>query len=386
MRKRLVTLTTLLFILLAFTSAGAVDFEFTLSQGHTDNLFKDNSQFVDDYSKARLSVNQTLWSFGEVTLRGGNTYYHDFIPLSQWEVGGDISIIPTPDQSPFRVHLSGGGNKYFYRESDSAISAINTSEFASGDYNGRLAFGYALNRWMRTRLSVKYTSLDYDSDNVESNRKWLFSVGMNWSLPWRNALDIEGGYQTGSIQRLDPTFRGAIREAEAYGYLVDGDLGIGYVSPRLSRPLGKKTGINLIFAHRWWAGGDRDAVVYGYSSGLLSPWVNEYIGNAFQVNLKTYLVPHLVVAAGFGYWDNKYLTMFEKEMTPLGIEVLSTLVGFHERKDIQRKYFLGVKVPVQMAGLLMEPSLRADISRHSSTVDPYSYNDFSMSAELVVKL
>ncbi|MBU0984010.1 MAG: hypothetical protein KKA42_09080, partial [candidate division Zixibacteria bacterium] len=325
-------------------------------------------------------------------------------------LGGGLTIIPTRDSSRLSSYAAINYSARRFRTTPAAddTSSVpghvpaetgNPNESDADDWDGTLAVGYLVSQSMRLRVGTTYRSTSYANDEVEPKHTFDYFLGGNLSLPGRNALDIEAGYTQGNLERV-PTWdyefdlpRGQITPDSIYSILIEDDLNSWYISPRLSRPIGNRTGVSITYSHREFIDRNDSALVYGYSSGYLSPWVSSYEGDAVQIKVKTYLIPKMIVTSGFGYWDKSMLDMLEQYrdfriiVDPFTGDTMTVdrtynanpyRCGIQERSDQRRQVFVNLQMPLQLRQGLLEPSLKLEFTSNSSSVRVYDYTDFAI--------
>lgn len=384
---------------------GFAGFEGSVTSGYTDNLLKDSSDIADSYRTANLTTNFYPVPLAEVSLNGSYTFYDGIPGLSNTVGGVGLTLIPLPASSRFSLYVAGHASKRDYRE---GTLTVRNDQYNTTDVDGLVSVGYRLRPTFRLRAGVSYkatlykktdyidssvtpavtTSIQSVSDKSERD----FFTGFNWTLPGSNVLDVEAGYSNGNLQRIDPGQEGLIEvdrgDTVAYNYLVDaGGLKAWYISPRISRPLGKRSGISVTYLHRSFVDMDDSTLVYGYSTGLQSPWVSTYEGDAIQISAKTYMLEKMIVSAGFSYQEKSYLDVLEMTQFHLPpnrvVDWLNKSFGWHERRDQQRQAFLYIQIPFAThSGLVMEPAARINYTSNSSSVNVYEYDDMTLSTSL----
>jgi hypothetical protein len=209
-----------------------------------------------------------------------------------------------------------------------------------------------------------------NSEQADKEILGVFS-GLNISFLGKNSLDMEAGYSFAQLRAIDTaTIYTYPQHIEEY----DGDLKSFYFSPRYSRPLGKKVGLAITYYFAQFLGDD-DPVVYSYSTGLLSPWASVWEGNSITMNLKSYLMPKMIMTAGLGYWNKLY------------IRTLRVPDWLEERKDDLSRYFFGFSWPMPSAGgIYFEPSLQINFSNCTSSLKLYDYSDFAVTVGFLIRL
>lgn len=383
---------TILFIASTISAGSFYTAEFDINGGSTSNLFKSHEEYSDVYTSLKGSINLYPSDFAEVNINSEYTKYNDFSDLSNMKYGGGLTVIPFNDSSKFKLFISGQYYGYKYKD----VLTTNSSEFSDKDANGKVSFGYAFSSNINARTGVYFTSTGFASDSVSDKNFHNIFTGINVTAFGHNSFDIEGGF---CFEKYDyvPEYREnyiitpfdtikftdiyIINPNEAYAIQKKSDLKSLYISSRLSRPVGNKTGLSLLYAYRGFTETQDSSVVYGYSTGYLSPWLNSYEGSTIQLKLKTYMLPHFILSAGFGYWDKAYLKVIESEGG-----VVST-VSAKFRKDDSRKYFLTIQLPfVTASGNFFEPTLNIEYTNNSSNIHEYEYTDFTVTTKLNIRL
>ncbi|MBD3404097.1 hypothetical protein GF420_14490 [candidate division GN15 bacterium] len=360
---------------------GPVSIEASLAGGNTRNLLKDWSSRETAYSTAGISLGLHPLAMAEIELIGEYTTYGQLSSLSNFRYGAGFTLIPTGDSARTSLLLSGFYHDRDYRDQ---VTDVTSTEFSSSEYEARAGLAHTFTNSFQARTGLVYRATAYGSDDVRDREALDWYTGVNVTLPGRNVLDVEAGLTHGNLDYVAQS-TGGIRPDRAYELLEQADLNTFYFSPRLSRPLGSRTGISLTVSHRQFVEQPDSAVVYGHSTGFLSPWVASYEGQAVAVNVKTFLIPRLITTLGAGYWSKDFLTTVETTDGFLGPQV-STLFA-EERSDEQRRVFLNLQWPITgRGGWFIEPSLYLGYVSNSSTIDVYDYTDLSVSTGISVRL
>jgi len=388
-----------LFVYPVASRAGVVDFdgEASVSAASTSNLFGDSTAQDDTYTTASLDLKVYPLSFARVNLAGGYTYYGNFFNLSNLVYGGGLTLIPTSDSSRFSLYLNGNYRDREYREPDNDSLSLNANEFAGSEYEATVAVGYKLTPTAEMRTGVSITSVGYDLEGVIDRRRYDLTAGANVTLPGGFSVDLEGGYSGGKYQHIDPVVvvggdtlpRRQILPGDQYTVLLEEDLRSIYISPRVSGPLGWKTAFSLTLSHRQFLEHNEADIIYGYSTGYLSPWLTEFAGEAAVVRVKTYLIPRLIVTLTTGYWQREHLQTVESEwlLDRFGRPYRTVnLLYAQKRADWRRRLNVRVQWPLVMKpGLIVEPSLEVDYTDNNSTVRVYDHSNFSLTGGLTVR-
>lgn len=226
---------------------------------------------------------------------------------------------------------------------------------------------------------VNADSIDADYEQYE-----LFT-GFNLVVYGSNSLDIETGWGFTSFTFIDDALK-FFDYVHPKASLRDGRFRSFYVSPRFSRPLGSKTGISVTYTYRHFTGADH-SVVLGYGTGFLSPWASVFDGSSISAQLKSYLIPRMVVSAGAGYWDKTYLKTMERVFNEAysGWEWPAPNV-VKPRKDYFTRWYFSIQRPVAFgASGILEPTVTVEYSHNCSSLDTYDYSGTTISAGLVYR-
>ncbi|MEW5795425.1 MAG: hypothetical protein AB1772_03595 [Candidatus Zixiibacteriota bacterium] len=377
-----------------------IDVEATASGGSTSNLFSDSTEKKDTYSTSSVDLNWYPLSVARLNLVSEYSYYGNYFNLSNLVYGGGLTLIPTSDSSRISTYLEGNLRKREYRDIESDSTTLNANEFTGDEYDAIVGIGYRLSSRTQLRAGVSFASTQYNVDGVIDREKLVITAGANTTLFDAYALDLEIGYSTGRYQHIDtityvggdppmPVPRRAILSGEQYSILLTDRLKSLYVSPRLSRSLGRKTGLSLTYSYRQFLDRNDAAIIYGYSSGYLSPWLGEFAGQAAVLKIKTYLIPRLITSISAGFWEREHIRTVERELRPNRLGQLISTVNLRyaqERTDWRRRVDLRLQWPILLgSGVVLEPSLQADYTDNNSIVRVYDYDDFSLSVGATVR-
>ena len=365
--------------------------EFLTGVNSTNNLFNYYSDSSDTYATSKLSVNLTPVSFGEINLFTGYTKYNKNNYLSNLNYGAGLTLIPLSDSLPLTLYINMTYQKYSYRD----VLTTTSSEFSDRDAGGMISLAYQITDLTNFRLGYSYSLLGYASDSVTDKKSNSLFAGMNFSLFGSNSIDIEGGYSFEKYDYLpeyDSVFHRTYGIDNKNGYLLleNADLKSIYLSLRYSRPISRKTGLSLSFAYKNFSEFQDSALILGSSTGYLSPWLSSYDGNATLIKIKTYSIPYAIINLGFGFWNSSYLKTLESEL--VYSELLEEYVytthtrNGRDRNDDKYRLFMSVAVPiVKSSGRLFEPSLNLDYTDNRSTIENFTYTDFTISLNLNIK-
>ncbi len=377
--------------------------EASLSGGSTTNLYSDSSHQYCLFRATSLDLDYSVTAFAQVNLTGEYTYYRQTSNLSNLSYSAGATLIPLSDSSRFTLYLNGNMRDRQYRDVATDSGGVNANEFTGREYDAKVGLGFDLTSTAQLRTSLTFNSTGYDIEGVLDKETYDAAVGANVTLFNRFSLDLELGYSTGRYQYINPISSGYIpppwdstfffpREDisgdSSYTILHEADLKSLYFSPRLSTSIGAKVGVSLTYMVRNFQDHDEDQTVYGYSTGWLSPWNTSYEGQATLLNLKTYLIPRLILSIDAGYWDKDYIKAVEygPYMDGFFRKEGVTYKERVDRSDYRSRTAITLQMPLaHSSGYFLEPSVTFDYTDNKSTVSVYEYVDFSVSGGLTVR-
>jgi len=375
--------------------------EFQTAEGFTDNLFLDTNSTGDNYNTTKVDISTYPVKFMELKLANEYTYYGDTYNLSNFKGDVGVTLLPLNENSAFSLYINGNYSTRVYR--------VAYQHFSTDNYDLAAGLGYSISEVFQLRTGWNYNSAEYTNElpkkvdttdivispfppydttvytNVSfgmeaDNDNHEFYIGGNFTFPGSNTVDLEAGYARKNMAFVErPENRDYLRAGR--DSLVDGKLESFYFSPRFSRPIGDKFGLNITYIYRNFKDPD-NIVVPGISTEFLSPWASVYEGEAITATIKTFLIPNFIVIVGAGYWDKDFLTTEQK------IDDNNTAtpeIQIRDRRDYQSKIYLSIQKPFPLRrGTLIEPALQFDYSDNKSSNSLYDYSSFS--ALLAVKI
>jgi len=379
---RIPTLLSLSFVsvcllLLAVSARADYDIVAGVNGGYIGNLYLDSNDVEDSYSTTQASFKYYPLSQIEIDLTGAYTYYSKKFDLSNFLYSGKITFIPTSEESPFSVYLSGAYDNVQYREKREDIDNNNSRWIAS--------IGYRLSPVVNLRAGSRLTATRYpNSEDIDADHeKYELFAGINLSLFGSNSVDIEAGLGRIDFVFLDPDTE--IVKPPGFGLpaeILEGNLRLYYISPRFSRPLGSRTGLSISYTYRQFTNPD-EVLIFGFATEFLSPWASIYEGSSVTVKLKSYMIPRMVVTTGAGYWDKTYLTALEEWINPAygGKEWRRS-----KRQDYFTRLYISLQRPVSfgMSGML-KPTVTVDYSHNNSSDEGYDYSGTTVSVAIVYR-
>jgi len=392
-------------IFLALMPAGSpraeidTDFEAILSHGAISNLFNDSNNVDDVYDAVKTEFGFYPFSNLVVNVENEYTYYEKTGGLSNFFGKGGFTFIPTREESPLSIYLTGLFGSRVYRD--------DFRSYNNDVYDAGLFLGYQVNSFLNLRTGISYNEEVYTNegddrqseDEIQTtfdipadNKTYEFIIGANASLGGFAAIDLEAGFETMALRYVSPPtdsmFDISVGDFILRNYLNpnkdtlrEGDLEAVYFSPRLSYQLGSKLGLNIIFIYRNFKNPDR-IIIPGLSTRFLSPWAAVYEGSALALNVKTFLVPGFIVTFGSGYWYKDFLIGEEEKVRRLLPDFIIT-----DRHDEQNKVYISIQKPFKLkSGLHLEAVLLLDHSHNQSSNDYYDHDRQSISAAINLRI
>ncbi|RKX24504.1 MAG: hypothetical protein DRP45_08040 [Candidatus Zixiibacteriota bacterium] len=415
-------------ILASAAAAGVADYleiEAKARAKRVGNLFKNWDEVSDNLGMLGLTARVYPVSIMELSVVTEYTAYRHNSSLSNLLYQFNATAVPTSQDSRFTMYFTGGykGNSYKDIEAETGASK---NDFSSKNYNATVSMGYDISPTLRARLgyTVKVTAYPDIKDTVlvpalMNDTEWVMiplevlvpmvpdrhdhelSIGANASFLDQTSFDLEVGYRFGQHSHMvdwwwriplgQPYSINRIGRDTAYTSQIESNLQWYYVSPRISRAMGDRTGISCTYHYRKFLDPCEHSYVFGSTTGLISPWASVYEGDGVQLSFKTYLIKGLTISGSWGYWEKTFLTTLEA-INPMTGELDADLTtnsikeGRGDRDDIERRLNLTVLLPITThTDLYMEPSLILDYSNNHSTIAVYDYTDFTITTEFKIK-
>jgi len=433
MKDKLNVLIITLVIFFTFSFSVNADFGISLdlNNSQTDNLMSNSSEYESPIRSGGLGLK--YYPIHQLELSGTYKYtaydeiYDSVVTqdavITKTDIGNSLfgfgaTWIPTKSENKTNLFFSLNYDRVSYKESNvdvvkSADSILyqdtykfidniiykdeNVKAFDNAIITFKASIGYKYKPTIHLRAGTKFTNNNYleeestDADNLQYE---LFA-GANFSLPGSNSLDIESGFGMTSLKAITIDafpVEPKVGDILPSDYLDDDNIQNLYISPRLSRSIGKKTGVSITFTYRNFTNVD-NSVILDYSTSFLSPWSSFYDGTSTVLNLKSYIVPTMVITAGAGYWDKTFLKAIEiysdstAEIDPRSGDTL----GFNKidmyTEPSESKYrfewltslYVDLKRPIIFREFLIEPSFSVVYKKNSSTSDSYDYSSTTFS-------
>ncbi|MDF1545900.1 MAG: hypothetical protein P1R58_12470 [bacterium] len=401
------TINTLLFLLLLFPAVHSeslldqLKIEGYLGGGSTDNLLLDSSATSETYSNAGAVLRLYPLSMTEVSLTAEYNKYSDLSSLDNFRYRTELKFIPTSDSARFSLYLYGAYDGRSYKAENIGVS---TADFNNLTADAIVSAGYELNSLTHLRVGAAYKLSGYDNEFVEDKYAVDYFAGFNRTLFGSISFDLEGGLTSGNLEytpRSVPEVGFPVRDWQtgeidssftAYDSLEQGTLNSVYISPRISRSIGSKTGVSLTLFYRSFLDEVDSSVVFGYSTGILSPWVTDYEGEAVLLSIKSFLIPRLITTLSAGYWHKQHLPAAEQPwLIQQGADPIpkpgQEPINAKERTDYVRRTMVQLQMPfASRSGWFIEPYLTLEFSNNNSTISVYEYDNFSVSGGVSLRL
>jgi hypothetical protein len=350
-----------------------VRFEFGLNGGYTNNLFFDSSDVLDRHTTGTAAIKYYPLSWLEMNLSGDMSVYGEIPGLSSHLGRIGVTALPLGQEHKLAVSASGGYDGRRYHK--------DLGSYDNNNFNARLAVGYRFRPALAGRIGGTIQTTSYLASESGDKRSAEVFTGVNATVLGNNSLDVEFGYGAADYKKIDRSLQ--FLPIGPYGFepekaLRSATLRSIYVSPRFSRPLGAKTGMNLTFLYRNFQN-TGDALVFGSSVGLLSPWSSVWEGKSVTLTVKSYLIKTLTVSTGVGYWSKTYLQMLEQKDYPW--------IRGTGRDDIQKRVFLQVLRPITVwrEGLL-QPRIQVDYTHNNSTNEMFNFSGLSIDVGISLQI
>jgi hypothetical protein len=340
----------------------------------------------------RLKAYPAGWA--EIMATGEQTLYRKIDGLSNSLGGVVVTVIPTGSESPVTLFVSGSLYGRVYHQ------AYNRFDNNYGEIS--VAADYELLPSLSLRQGLSYRATRYLNAGLEYKRDLDVYFGANLLLPAANVLDVEAGFSATHyphkdlVRFIDSIPPGWDFPLPYQDWLMEwignsgSDLLLFHFSPRVSRPLGPRTGLTLTFTDRIFQNYSHQTV-FGFNTGSFSPWASVWQGTGVSASLKTFLIPRLIVTAGAGYWQKRFLRSLEGRALFINQSI--------DRHDWQSRLFLTIQAPVKPTrALLVEPTITVDYVHNDSRItsedkgyerlyrDFYRYRNWSVSAGIRIRL
>lgn len=347
---RMLRITGLLVLITVSVGSADIITSVRFNSGYSNNIFADSVKTNDVHNtiSGKLAVYPN--SFTELSLSAGYTHYYQVRDLSNLDGSVSLTLIPTPETSPFTLTAHGAVSK---RAFGTVFELYDTEQLQAN-----LTAQYQLAPNASIRSTAYYTNTDYpNSDNV-SDRYAGVSGGLNITLLQNNSFDIETIFyrKTYSAAYLD----NIPNESNEFDF-IDYKL-------RYSRPIGQRIGLNLTYRYHNLQS-HNNFTITGYSIDYLSPWSSLWNGHALSAGMK-YIMKSLIIMELSGqYADKQYVSTYETD--PVGNGNNYTL---NTRADQYSELSVKFSKTVLTETMICKPSVIVSYINNSSTNSLYDYD------------
>jgi hypothetical protein len=410
-------------LILPSLASADFDVEFSSNATYTDNVLGSHGAPKDRYATQSAAVQYYPFRFLKLSASTDISSYHKAIDLGTYSGGVGAELIPLPTESKLLLYMYTNFNARRYRSYETTFfrdpvdsitePTVDFGEFETDVFDARLVTGYRVNERMRFRAGVSYRSSNYlASESSDQEITELFTGGY-LTLPYSNALDVEVGVSFSDYEAVIPgpevvpsgpyKDKSKIHGMDGLNLTVQSSgFNSVYVSPRISRPLGGRTGIGLTAFFREFGNTTGDMVL---SDGVenVSPWQSTWQGSGLSLQVKSYLIPHIIATGGFAYYDKEYIMIMDvAELTAAEEQWAADSVGtphpalaiwdfylpyMNLREDVSRQYYAGFKLPITVSpDIIVEPSLNLQYTRNTSNKSLYGYSTTTVAVGLRVSM
>ncbi|RKX22697.1 MAG: hypothetical protein DRP35_01325 [Candidatus Zixiibacteriota bacterium] len=341
--------------------------ETTIGSGYEDNLFNDSSSTSDSYAFIGMDMKYYPSSSAQLTAGAQYNAFSSFSDLSNLTGNLSATIIPTPESSPFSLALTGTATVRKFGTLYEWYNQVGTSVGTD--------ISYRLLRWAHLQSSASYINNNYTKSDFGSNQTVNFAMGINFTVLNSNSITFKMDYS----QRLfdQPTL---IQEGSGNSFSNNQSksetFDITGILIRYSRPLGKRTGLNLSLGHRQLHL-DNDYTVLGYTIDYLSPWSDLWEGMSFSGGLKHFFPKQITTKLSFAYYDKRFIDVVELD------EFTSGTYWQDTRDDQLSILSLSISKPILIqSNKMFTPFLYFEYRKNESTIRFFNYENIMVSVSL----
>lgn len=383
---------SLLLLITALPVRASVAIEYSSSASTSNNLLGDSSKVYDAYTSENIIIKAYLFSSLEVKLSGEMVYYRETPGLDNKGANLSVTYIPIREESHLALYLTGIISGRVYRDAFNILD----NNYAEAT----VAMGYQLLGNLNVRSGVTYRSTAYLNRDIDYRRDIDLYLGGNASFLSKGSIDLEIGFARTNYAFKDAHLTGSALLPPEYNQIVvpyanwwmkiipetKDNLWVFYISPRISRSIGSRTGINIQYTQRNFQNYS-SGFLPGQANDYLSPWITIWDGRSITANAKSYLIPRFIITAGAGYWDKTYLTTADEQGALEQDIRYSQSQGIAKtRHDWQSRYYMGFQLPLKIGTeIILSPALNFDYTRIRSNDPLYDYNNFSISTGVTIR-
>lgn len=339
------------------------------SSGYSGNVFYDSAGLSDTYGAPTVHLAYYPSEHVEISGYGSYVVYSSLSDLSNFSGGGALTVIAGRATSPLSAYLSTRADLTAYG------TAYGLYDAASVAVDGALQFRLATPIVVKTGASFAATR--YSADAIGDNAGVGIFAGCNLTLPGRNSLNMEAGYDVTRFTGLEDALPTGVGRG-ASGLTLTDELTTVYYTARFSRPLGDHSGFSLSASGRRFVDSDATAT-YGLTISYLSPWSDFWEGQSLESRIKTFLVPGAIVYLGGHLQRRTFMAALESD------EAAATYV-LHDRRDDRAGGFFRIERPLFSASQTpLTPAAEIAFRHNDSSDNRYDYSFVSLSLSISLR-
>jgi len=366
----IVILITLLVLMAPGLNAEVVT-EAIIGGGYQSNLFNDSNSIGDQY--VTFGTDLKYYPSASAQFSGAARYnvFATYGDLSNLVGEASVTIIPTSELSALTLALGGNLSMRKFGTIYELYDQVGSTVGAD--------ISYRLTQRTHLQSSISYLNNSYINSDFGSNHSIDLSTGINATIMGSNAIAV----------RLDYTRRffdqpALTQEGTGYALLAGQDktetFGVTGILVRFSRPLGKRTGMNLSIGSRQLHV-DNNLTVLGYTIDYLSPWADLWEGVSFSGNVKHYFPSQLITELSLAYYDKNFVDVVELS------DVTSETYWQDARGDQLTTLSLTISRPISLqSGKMITPSFFLDYRNNHSSARFFDYENIRASISLRIYL
>lgn len=330
----------------------------TLNSAVTNNLLLDSTHSADWINALDLHARYYPFSTTEIGVVAEANRYSEFTQADNVRASLGIMqmLARRKGQARCFLELRVDGRRY-----GSEGEILDNSTFS-----GTVAWTSDAGHSPSFRAGLRSHYVDYPNASYANNWQAEAYGGVNFTLFGSHSFDLEGGFALIGLKALDTPF-GAVDPNNLQAYLIDTGLTTVYISPRWSHPLGARSGVSLQYTHRYPIRG-RGLVLYGFSSGYLSPWASAFYGPEFTLKVRTLATSPLIMDMGVSYAHRYYLYILDDFSAPTA--------GVEWRSDDHGMAFLSTRLPMRfLANTKLEANVTLQFAINESSLAFYTFRE-----------
>lgn len=339
--------------------ADAIELSFSSGTSYTSNLLQDSSK-----QSVVVIVNRAIFGL---------------FPSSTLSTRMSVSQFSFIDRSTFNYTQVSGEFWWLPLLTDGALGISLATQFSARFHSSgqkqfdRLDVGTTLGitrRWspkFSTRSVIALNSIRYHNAASGNRISIEAIIGANVMLSNRNTIDITFSGGTHSYRFLDRNFL-LIDPIDPSRSLTSGFAGFLATSLRWSRPISDRTGVALTLRGEKLVG-TQDRLLFGASTGYLTPWNDLIDRGESSIQLKSYAIPRVVSILYFSG---------ERRWFHAAVENSDVRPIIGSRRQDDRLYVnLLFKIPLQITkSLFGRLTLTSSYSNTNSTLNRYNFNSW----------